>query len=190
MNDLFMGEHVRLDAPDPEKDAEIESGWTHAAEFMRLVDLNPARPLSPAQVKKKYEQWEKEASKNFYFNLRLREQPAEGPEGLGRLIGFGRVYWVDWYHGAAMCSLGIASPDDRGKGYGTETLRLLLRYAFDECSLHRLSAVIPVYNPGAMRFFERHGFKVEIRRRQAVARDGQRWDVLTYGLLRSEWAKA
>jgi RimJ/RimL family protein N-acetyltransferase len=187
MNELFISERVRLEAPDPEKDAEVESAWTHDAEYLRLVDLNPARPLSPAQVKKKYEQYEKDAQRNYHFALRLREQPAEGPEGPGRLIGFARLYWIDWYHGSAMLHLGIAAPADRGQGYGAEAMGLLLRFAFDECNQHRLSALIPAYNLGAMRFFERHGFTVEVRRRQAVARDGQRWDVLQYGLLRSEW---
>jgi RimJ/RimL family protein N-acetyltransferase len=187
MNELFVGEHVRLDAPDPEKDAEIEAGWTNDAEYLRLTDLNPARPASPAQIKKKYEQWEKEANKNYHFAVRLREQPAEGPEGPGRLIGQAHLYWIDWYHGSSMIGLGLAAPADRGQGYGSETLRLMLRFAFDECNQHRLSAIIPAYNPGAMRFFERHGFQVAIRRRQAAARDGQRWDVLTYELLRSEW---
>jgi len=84
-------------------------------------------------------------------------------------------------------ALGLGAPADRGQGYGSEVLALLLRYAFDECSLHRLSAIVPAYNLGAMRFFERHGFTLEVRRRQAIARDGQRWDMLQYGLLRSEW---
>jgi RimJ/RimL family protein N-acetyltransferase len=50
-----------------------------------------------------------------------------------------------------------------------------------------LNANVPAYNLGAMRFLERHGFSVEVRRRLAVARDGQRWDVVQYGLLRGEW---
>jgi len=189
MTQLFVSDHIRLDAFDPEKDAAVESAWTHEAEFLRLADLGPARPLSPPQVKKKYEQQEKEADKNYHFALRLREVPAEGPEGPGRLIGFARLYWIDWYHGAAMLALGIAAPADRGQGYGTEVMGLLLRYAFDECSLHRLSALMPAYNLGAIRFFERHGFALEVRRRQAVARDGRRWDALQYGLLREEWRK-
>jgi RimJ/RimL family protein N-acetyltransferase len=187
MTQFFVGERVRLDAPDPEKDAAIESAWTHDAEFLRLVDPGPARPLSPAQVKKKYEQLEKEADKNYTFALRLRDLPADGPEGPGRLIGFARLYWIDWFHGAGMLSLGIGAPADRGQGYGSETMRLLLRYAFDECSLHRLSAMVPAYNLGAVRFVERHAFALEVRRRQALARDGQRWDMLQYSLLRDEW---
>jgi RimJ/RimL family protein N-acetyltransferase len=187
MTQLFVSDHVRLDAPDPEKDAAVEAAWTHDAEFLRLTDFNPARPLASAQVKKKYEQMEKDANRNYSFALRLRDLPTDGPEGPGRLIGFARLDWIDWYHGAGNLSLGIAAPADRGQGYGSETMDLLERYAFDECSLHRLSAQVPEYNPGAIRFFERRGFTLEVRRRQALARDGRRWDVMQYGLLREEW---
>ncbi len=187
MTQLFVSDRIRLDAFDPEKDAAVESAWTHDAEFLRLADPGPARPLSPPQVKKKYEQQEKEADRNIHLAVRLRDRPAEGPEGPGRLIGFARLYWIDWYHGSAMLSLGLAAPADRGQGYGSEVLGLLLRYGFDECNQHRLNALVPAYNLGAMRFFERHGFTVEVRRRQALARDGRRWDMLHYGLLRDEW---
>lgn len=187
MTQLFESPRLRLAPPDPDKDAEIESGWTHDGEYLRLVDLAPARPLSPSQVRKKYEQLEKEAEKNFYFALRLRETPAEGPEGPGRLIGFVRLFWVDWMHGHALLSLGIGAPADRGQGYGSEALGLILRYAFEELGLHRLTAATAAYNTGALRFLGRHGFQAEVRRRQAVARDGQYWDVVLLGLLRSEW---
>jgi len=187
MTQLFESPRLRLAPPDPDKDAEIEAGWTQDGEYLRLVDIGPARPLAPGQVKKKYEQLEKDAQKDFYFALRLRETPAEGPEGPGRLIGFVRLFWVDWMHGNAGLSLGIGAPADRGQGYGSEALELILRYAFEEMGLHRLTAATTTYNPGALRFLERHSFRQEVVRRQAVARDGQRWDVVMLGLLRAEW---
>lgn len=63
-----------------------------------------------------------------------------------------------------------------------------MRYAFDELGLHRVAAYLGGYNTGAARFLERNGFVLEVRRRQALARDGQRWDVLQYALLQREWA--
>ncbi len=182
---LFEAQRVRLAPPDPEHDAAVESAWTHDAEYLRLLDVAPARPLSPAQVKKKYESIEKEHDKQFYFAVRTRE--AEGP---GRLLGFVQLQWLDWVHGAARLSLGIGAPADRGQGYGSEAAGLILNYAFDELGLHRLEAITFEYAPRAARFLERHGFRLEVRQRRAVARDFRRWDVLRYGLLRAEWAQA
>jgi RimJ/RimL family protein N-acetyltransferase len=192
MTQLFLGPRIRLAPVDPDADAPVESAWTHDGEFLRLIDTAPARPLSPGQVKKKYEQYAKEPEKTFHFALRLNDQPAEGgaetPPTPGRLIGFARLQWVDWMHGAALLFLGLGSPADRGQGYGQEALDLILRYGFDELGLHRVAAFVPAYNPGAARFLERNGFMREVTRRLAVARDGQRWDLWSYGLLRREWA--
>jgi len=179
---LFEGELIRLAPPDPEKDAELESKWTHDPEYQRLISAQPVRPLSPGQIKKKYEEVEKEKAHNrFVFALRTREED--------RLIGFARIEHIEWNHQHGGLALGIAAPADRGKGYGSEALRLLLRYAFDELNLHRLTAVVFGYNTVALRFFEKAGFTLEVRRRQALNRDGQRWDWIHLGLLREEWEK-
>jgi RimJ/RimL family protein N-acetyltransferase len=179
---LFESQRVRLAPPDPDIDAAIESGWTHDLDFLRRIGVSPARPLSPGQVKKKYEAMEKDGDKQYYFAARTRE-----PDGPGRLVGFARLSWLDLVHGNAALSLGIGSPADRGQGYGTELMGLMLNYAFNELGLHRLSAGVAEDNAGAIRFLARHGFQLEVRRRQAVLRDNQRWDMLLYGLLRAEW---
>lgn len=179
---LFESERLRLAPPDPEKDAELESQWTHDPDYQRLISAQPVRPLSPGQIKKRYEEAEKEKKHNqFVFALRLRADD--------RLIGFARLDHIEWNHAHGSLALGLASPDDRGKGYGTEALRLLLRYAFDELNLHRLTATVFEYNTAALRFFEKAGFVIEVRRRQALNRDGRRWDWLHLGLLREEWEK-
>jgi RimJ/RimL family protein N-acetyltransferase len=183
---LFETERVRLAPPDPDHDAEIESVWTHDSAYLRLLDAAPARPLSPGQVKKKYEAVEKEHDKQFYFAVRTRA-PAGEPAGPGRLLGFVQLQWVDFLHGAADLRLGIGASADRGQGYGGQAAGLILHYAFNELGLHRLGATTYEYNPGAMRFVERLGFRLEVRMRQAVQRDFRRWDALHYGLLRSEW---
>jgi RimJ/RimL family protein N-acetyltransferase len=64
---------------------------------------------------------------------------------------------------------------------------MLLGYAFDELNLYRLTAVVPEYNQAALRLFENAGFVQEVRRREAINRDGRRWDLFHLGLLESEW---
>jgi RimJ/RimL family protein N-acetyltransferase len=182
---LFEGKLVCLAPIDAEKDAEIESNWTHNAEYLRLVDLQPARPLSPAQVKKGYEKIEKmvEEDKNlFYFTVRAL--PEE------RLVGFARIYHISWSHAAGMLQMGIGDPGDRRRGFGSEALELLLRYAFEELNLFRVTVLVPEYNTAAVRFFEKAGFVIEVRRREAVNRMGRRWDLLHLGLLQSDWMQS
>jgi len=178
---LFTGLHIYLAAIDHAKDPEIETRWTHDPEYMRMLNPEPMRPLSPAQLKKKYEAIEKDEDRHdlFYFTIRNRQDE--------RLLGFIRLYWVDWTNGNGNVQLGIGDPGDRRRGYGRETLQLLMQYAFSELNLFRLSAIIAEYNQAGLNLFLKAGFSEEVRRRQAQNRDGRRWDVIHLGILRDEW---
>lgn len=179
---LFEGEKIRFAAFDAEKDAEVFSKWTHDPEYLRLTEFEPARPLAPFHVKKKIEELEKEAGRDFYYFV-IRTQADD------RAIGFAHIHWVEWNHGNAHFNMGIGSPDDRRHGLGGEALQMLLRYAFEELNLYRLTGHTFGYNDGAQKFLAKHGLQLEVRRREAIYRDGRYWDALTYGILAEEWIK-
>jgi RimJ/RimL family protein N-acetyltransferase len=179
---LFEGQDIRLGPIDHETHPEIESKWTHDAGFMRLMDFYPARPLSPAMVKKQYESIEKKMDEDknlFYFTIRAREED--------RLIGKAMIEWISWNNSNGWLWLGIGEADCRGKGCGSQALTMLLRYAFAELNLFRVSAALAEYNEPALGLFRKFGFVEETRRREALHRDNRRWDLVCYGLLRSEW---
>jgi len=179
---LFEAEDIRFGPIDYDLHPEIESKWTHDAEFMRLMELKPVRPLSPAMVKKQYEDIEKKMGEDrdlSYFTIRARADD--------RLIGKAMVEWIDWPNGNGWIRIGIGAGEDRRRGLGSQAMRLLLRYAFAELNLFRVTALVPAYNEGAMKLFQKFGFTEEIRRRKAMHRDDQFWDLLGYGLLSSEW---
>ena len=179
---LFEGRDIRFGPIDYEKDPEVESRWTHDSAFMRMYEITPARPMSAAIIKKQYEKLEKqvEEDKNLYqFMIRAKEDD--------RLIGRAAIQWIEWTNGNAWLNLGIGSAQDQRKGYGSQALGMLIRFAFAELNLFRLSARIPEYNQAAISLFSKFSFVEEIRRRQALDRDGRRWDMLVFGLLHSEW---
>lgn len=181
---LFEGQDIRLGPIDYEKDPEIESKWTHDSDFMRMYSIDPARPMSAAMVKKKYEKLEKEIEddKNmYYFTIRAKTDD--------RLIGNIAVQWIEWSNGNAHVHLGIGAADDRRKGYGSQALQMSLRFAFAELNLFRVTARVPEYNEGAMALLKKFGFVEEVRRRQALERDGRCWDLFVFGLLKDEWTK-
>jgi RimJ/RimL family protein N-acetyltransferase len=183
---LYQGALVTLAPIDYEKDPEVMASWAHDSRYTRLLEMEPVRPRSQAQVKKQLEKIEKESEDSqslFYFAVRTLPQAENDP---GQLIGFVRLFWIAWHRGGANIQLGIGRPADWGKGYGQDTLRLALRFAFDELNLYRLTASIPEYNHRALRLFQSAGFVQETCLRQALMRDGQRWDLLTLGLLRDE----
>jgi RimJ/RimL family protein N-acetyltransferase len=188
---LFEGQLIRLAAINHEQDAEIESRWTLDGDYQRMLGADLVRPLSPAQVKKRYGEIEKEMDEKgnqYYFSIRRSlKVEAESPD---RLLGFARLTRIEWSHGTASLSLGIGDPAERKKGYGAEALSLMLGYAFRELNLFRISGTIPVYNEAALKLFDNQGFKEEVRQREVFQQAGKRWDGLIVGLLREEWEQS
>ena len=179
---LFEGQDIRFGPIDHEKDPEVESGWTHNAEFMRMYELEPARPISAAIVRKQYEKLEKQIEENKDLHHFMIRASADD-----RLIGKAMLKHIAWVNGNCVIQLGIGSAEDRRRGYGTQALRMLLRFAFAELNLFRVTAEVPEYNEGALALVKKFGFVEEVRRRQALERNARRWDLLVFGLLKDEW---
>ncbi|RPJ23305.1 MAG: N-acetyltransferase [Chloroflexi bacterium] len=181
---LFESQDIRFGPIDHEKDPEIEAKWTHDSEFMRLMETSPARPMSAAMIKKQYEKLEKqiEEDKNLYHFM-IRAKADE------RLVGKASIQQIEWTNGNAFIRIGIGAAEDRRKGYGTQALRMLLRFAFAELNLFRLTAIVPEYNEGAVALLQKFGFMQEVCRRKSLERDGRRWDLYVFGLLNDEWRK-
>jgi RimJ/RimL family protein N-acetyltransferase len=180
---LYAGQFIRLTGIDLDKDPETEARWMHDPAYLRSFGEEIAFPKSAWQVKKQYEALEKDSDDHatmFHFQLRPLEDE--------RLLGFARVFGISWPNAVGFVQLAIGDPADRRKGLGSDALGVLLRYAFDELNLHRLSARVPEYNLPAQRLFAKFGFQLEVRARAMLERDARRWDQLEYGLLRSQWA--
>jgi RimJ/RimL family protein N-acetyltransferase len=179
---LFESEDIRFGPIDHDKDPEVESRWTHDAGFMRLYDTEPVRPMSAAIVKKQYERLEKqiEEDKNLHhFMIRARADD--------RLVGRAMVHRIEWTNGNCAIRLGLGSPVDRRRGFGTQALRMLLRFAFSEINMFRVTAYVQEYNEGALALFKKFGFVEEVRSREALERDARRWDLIVLGVLKDEW---
>lgn len=73
------------------------------------------------------------------------------------------------------------------RGYGTDATRTILKFAFEEMNLHRVSLGVLDYNTRAQRCYEKCGFRVEGRERQARFRNGHWCDHIMMGILQDEF---
>jgi RimJ/RimL family protein N-acetyltransferase len=179
---LYQGEHIHLGSIDHEKDPAIESRWTHDSAYLHSLGPQTARPLSAAQIKKRYEAIEKKAdeSKNlFYFTIRDKQDE--------RLLGFARLFWIEWTNATGGIQIAIGNPEERDQAYALEALQLVLRYAFQELNLYRLSAFGMDDDPAGIDLLKKAGFVEEVRSRQTIQRNGNTCDLLLLGLLQEEW---
>jgi RimJ/RimL family protein N-acetyltransferase len=178
--DLFRGKLVRLVVDDPQTVAEAFSRFTRDTEYWRLANSNPVRALSSKAVMEWLERNpENERGDQFIFSIRtLQEDLLVGDVGLDG---------VQWNHGDAFVGVGIGDREYWGKGYGTDAMRLILRYAFVELNLQRVSLNVFEYNLRAIRSYEKIGFIHEGRQRGVLKRDGRRYNLVFMGILREEW---
>ena len=177
---LLQGDLVRLAAVNPEKDSKLFAKWARDAEYLRMLDTSPVRQWSERQYKKWFkEDLEKEKRDDFLFLIRTLEND--------EAIGFIELDGVHWSHGDSYVGIGIGEREYWSKGYGTDAMKVVLRYAFEELNLHRVSLNVFEYNQRAIRSYEKVGFVVEGREREFLRRAGRRWDLICMGILRTEW---
>jgi RimJ/RimL family protein N-acetyltransferase len=86
----------------------------------------------------------------------------------GRLIGEIRLDRIDLRDKRASLAIGIEDASQLGKGLGTEAIVLALGYAFGVLRLHRISVRVVDYNVRAIRAYQKCGFIVEGREREAL----------------------
>lgn len=81
----------------------------------------------------------------------------------------------------------VLGPDHHGRGYGTDAVRVTVRYGFEELGLHRIELGVFGFNPRAIATYRKAGFVEEGRRRKAIWRSGAWHDHVTMGILHDEW---
>ncbi len=177
IHDLFTGKLVKLTAPRDSDAAEMAK-WQENSDYLRNVDTDFAVPKS-VDALREHDSAKSHGSSNFEFRLRTIEDD--------RLIGFVALHGMEWNNQACLLAVGIGNPEYRGKGYGTDALNLMLRYAFYELNLNRVGLDVISYNLQAIKAYEKVGFKVEGQMRDAVLRDGKKYDRVIMGILRDEW---
>ncbi|WP_104160145.1 GNAT family N-acetyltransferase [Arthrobacter sp. ZGTC212] len=90
---------------------------------------------------------------------------------------------LDADNGSVGFRIALAPADVRGQGYGTEATAAVVGHAFDDLGLHRVALEVFAFNPRAQRAYEKAGFTVEGRQREALLWDGERVDAISMGIL-------
>jgi RimJ/RimL family protein N-acetyltransferase len=147
--------------------------------------------------------WDQEATGEFerlgwFDRRRWRRGWAEncllGTDGgvLAVANGSQRLGFMNWRRQAAgpvaySWIIGIALlPEARGRGYGTQAHRLLVRYLFANTPVHRIAADTDIDNVAEQRALEKAGFTREGISRGIGWRDGAWRDGVNYSVLRTD----
>ena len=102
----------------------------------------------------------------------------------------GRIYISNLskeYDSLDITRIYIGDPNERGKGYGKEALKLMLDYCFINLHMERVSLDYFEGNKVASALYESMGFKHEGLARNACKKDGKYYDLNLMSILRSEY---
>jgi RimJ/RimL family protein N-acetyltransferase len=106
----------------------------------------------------------------------------------GTLAGAAMLRAIDSHNRSAHIGLALR-PAFRGRGLGTDTVRVLCHYAFVTLGLQRVQAETVADNDAMIRSAEHVGFTREgLLRKQVWVQGGFR-DVVVLGVLADEWAQ-
>jgi len=103
------------------------------------------------------------------------------------VIGDVALQGINTKNRSCSIGIGIAKIENRGKGYGTEAIKLILDYGFNNIGMERITASTLEINVPAQKALEKLGFVLEGRARKAVYFRGANYDSMHYGLLVDEW---
>ena len=102
----------------------------------------------------------------------------------------GEVVLNQWDEGNRSCNFRtMIGPGGRDRGLGTEALRLIVGYGFEQLGLHRVSLEVYAFNPRARHVYEKAGFVAEGVLREALRYEGEWIDAGVMSILDHEWAR-
>ena len=172
----LVGEHVYL-LPISVEDVEKYTEWMN--DFRTTDYLGRSSQIYTVENEKKWLEGSIEDKLNQIFGIVSLEND--------KLIGNCGIHKINSKNRTATLGIFIGDKKERNKGYGLDTIKLLLDYGFNYLNLHEIQLDVMSFNKRAIRCYEKAGFKQYGRRRECEYINGKYYDVISMDILKSEF---
>ena len=173
----LVGEHIYL-SPVCVEDAEKYTRWLN--DFETTDYIGQSTKIYTIENERRFLENCSENKNSVTLGIvKLDDDKLIGNCGLKDINTVGRT---------AILGIFIGEKEERSKGYGTETIKLLLDYGFNYLNLHEISLDVYSFNKRAIRCYEKAGFKEYGRRRECEYINGKYYDVISMDILKSEFS--
>ncbi len=171
---ILEGEKVRL-RPMQDRDMPLFVQWLQDAEVRRWL----ASITEPPTLEEQFDWYEGRRSDpdSVLWSIETLD---------GRLVGSVELRLAQH---AQRAELGIAIQDKTmwSQGLGTDTVRLVMEYGFEDLELHRIELMTDEENVRGRRCYEKCGFIEEGFLREHRLIDGKFGNTIMMSVLRDEW---
>ncbi len=174
-NPFIIGEKVYLRAVE-KNDAEIIALSENHPEPRQTLYFALPTSIEHHQARLKEH---KDDPKEIVFTIVDKEND--------RILGITALFRIDWVSRMAIFYIAIAEKENWSKGFGKETTRLMVDYAFETLNLNRIQLHVSSENKAGLKAYQRAGFQIEGTLRQAMYHDNHYSDFYVMSILREEW---
>jgi RimJ/RimL family protein N-acetyltransferase len=174
---LLEGKNVNLRIVEKE-DIPLLNEWTNSLDVNG--DYEFSRQVSKAEMEKNFEKSLSEPSPVDWKTFIIEKKD-------GTKIGY-VVHFNTLHPAEKMQEIGyVLIPNERGKGYCTEAVRMIVDYLFLTKELVCIQAMADVRNVASQRVLEKANFQKEGIIRKRFFLRGEWTDNSVYSILREEW---
>ena len=172
---MIAGEHVILRAFERE-DAERCYRWMNDPNIVRT--LKSRYPIAFQNEMEWLDRAMHASATERHFAIERKDDRTH--------IGNASIHEIEWVSRTASFGLFIGEPAAWNRGFGSDAIKTLVRFAFDEMNLRKLRINVFEYNDRAKHVLESHGFVEEGRLRREFFREGTYHDILILSIFRDE----
>jgi len=173
---ILQGKRVRL-RPIEELDLPLFVRWFNDAEVRYWLTQSEAPEFTLESEREWYDETRADPATVVWCIETEDGQP----------VGNLGLHGIEETHGRATLGIAIGEKDFWGRGYGTEAIRRVLRYAFTELGLRRVVLEADEDNVRGIRCYEKCGFVREGLLRGHRLRLGEPVNCVVMAVLRDEW---
>jgi RimJ/RimL family protein N-acetyltransferase len=170
---MIAGEHVILRAFERE-DAERCYRWMNDPNIVRT--LKSRYPIAFQNEMEWLDRAMHASATERHFAIERKDDRTH--------IGNASIHGIDWVSRTAWFGLFIGEPSAWNRGFGSDAIGTLVRFAFDEMNLVKLRINVFDYNDRAKHILEGRGFVTEGRLRRDFYREGTWHDLVILSIFR------
>lgn len=105
----------------------------------------------------------------------------------GEPIGLATITNIDWKNRKACHGVKLYSDDVKGKGYGTDIVKTIMKYAFEELQINKLYSTILEYNEASLRLYKKCGWEQEGVLKESVYKNNRYINEIVIGILKEQY---
>lgn len=171
------GERLYL-SPISMEDAEIYTKWLN--DFKVTDGLCLSSQLNNIESEKEWIQKTLEKGELSFAIIKKENDTLIGN------ISFSKV---DYKNQKTEVGIFIGEEEDKNKGYGTEALKLLIKYGFEYQNFNNIMLKVFSFNEGAIKCYKKVGFKEFGRRSQTYIINNNWYDTIYMEILKNDYFK-